>query len=131
MKRVLYFLLCSFMVFLILETSMTTKLLAADRISRQSFGNYIVVNTTSTVVNVSSVSATKIEAINAEGVQRIFKVITPGTMYFQYGGSSDTVKSLGIPFTNNEWLVEDMYMGDIYVQSESDTLELRVGTLSR
>lgn len=67
------------------------------------------------------------------GVERVFKIndIPSGNTFFQLGGSTTTITSLGMPLSEGVYYVEDTYFGNIYFLTDSGTADLRIITLKK
>ena len=105
---------------------------AGDVIYQRNGTDYEVYTSTSYTVSVSSYAVTTASSINYNGVERIFKIngSPSGTLFFQRGGSTTTITN-SLPLDSEVYYVEDSYLGDIYFQTDTGTVDLRVTELKK
>lgn len=110
-------------------------LVADSNLLRQETSRFFEVSlSTSSTHTVSSYTVVTAEDLARTGVIRQFAIdgACDGTVYYQYGGSTTTVASVGIPMEESGKLyVESNYYGDIYFQTDTSTATLRLLEITR
>jgi len=103
-------------------------------IVRENKSNYSnVLLSTSTAVTVSSFTVTTSADMGHSGLKRIFKIdgSTSGTLYYQLGGSTTTITTVGLPLEDDYYYIEDSYFGDIYFLTDTSTATLRMVEITK